>query len=70
MRDPEAFEDARKQWAKDEAGPLSDFLLPQMIGYLRSRAIVKSAEFSKLDTEIQRSLLQPSSPQFELFSVR
>ena len=69
MSSPEALEEARQQWVKDETGPLSDFFLPQMIGYLKSHALVESKEFEMLDPELKQAIRSDTSPDVELVSV-
>ena len=55
MSSPEAVNEARKQWMDYETGPFSNFLLPQMIGYLKSTAVVESKEFELLGPETKRA---------------
>ncbi|KAI4089480.1 MAG: hypothetical protein L6R37_008034, partial [Teloschistes peruensis] len=62
------LDEARKQWAQDETGPFSEFFLPQMIGYLKSKALVESEEFKALTPEVQAALQAKTSPHFELIS--
>lgn len=66
---PEAFEEARKQWMKDQTGPLSDFYLPQMISYLKSDRVLRSKEFIDLDKAVQEALLADTVPNYEIYSV-
>lgn len=66
---PEAFEEARKQWMKDQTGPLSEFYLPQMISYLKSHAVLQSEEFQDLDKFVQEALLAETVPNYEIYSV-
>lgn len=66
---PEAFEEARKQWMKYQTGPLSDFYLPQMISYLKSHAVLQSKEFKDLDKVVQEALLAETVPNYEIYSV-
>ncbi len=66
---PKAFEEARKQWMKDQTGPLSDFYLPQMISYLKSDAVPQSKEFNDLNKTIRAALLADTVPNYEIYSV-
>ncbi|KAL8676377.1 MAG: hypothetical protein Q9186_007101, partial [Xanthomendoza sp. 1 TL-2023] len=65
---PENLDEARKQWAQDETGPFSEFFLPQMIGYIKSKSLVESQEFKSLDSEVQAALQAKTSPHLELIS--
>lgn len=66
---PEAFEEARKQWMRDQTGPLSDFYLPQMISYLKCDVVLQSKEFKELDEFVQEALLAETVPNYEIYSV-
>ncbi|KAL8720282.1 MAG: hypothetical protein Q9181_007933 [Wetmoreana brouardii] len=68
MSSPEAFEEARRQWMKDQTGPLSDFHLPQMIGYLKSKAVGESKELEMLEPEVREAIKSDTSPDLELIS--
>ena len=70
MSSPEAVNEARKQWMDYETRPFSDFLLRQMIGYLKSTAVVESKEFELLGPETKRAVQAETSPHLELFLVR
>ncbi|KAL9602213.1 MAG: hypothetical protein Q9179_002617 [Wetmoreana sp. 5 TL-2023] len=68
MSSPEAFEEARKQWMKDQTGPLSDSYLPQMVGYLKSKAVGESRELEMLEPEVKEAIKSDTSPDLELIS--
>lgn len=63
------LEVARKQWITEQTGPLSDYYLPQMIGYFKSNAIRNSKEFQGLDSTVQRTLKGDTKPNYEVISV-
>ncbi|KAL8801687.1 MAG: hypothetical protein Q9182_004281 [Xanthomendoza sp. 2 TL-2023] len=65
---PEHLDAARKQWAQDESGPFSQFFLPQMIGFIKSKSLVESQEFKLLDPEVQATLQAKTTPHLELVS--
>ena len=65
----DALEKARKQWSKDQSGPLADYFLPQMIAFLKSRRALASKEFNELDPDAQKAFLADRKPTFELISV-
>lgn len=69
MSSPEALQEARKQWMKDETGPFSDIFLPQMIGCLKSKALMESQEFQALAPEGKAAIQSDTSPDLELISV-
>lgn len=69
MDSPKAHDEARKQWAIDQSGPLSIYYLPQLIGYFKSDAILNSKEFGELDTNTQNALRAKTKPSYEIFSV-
>lgn len=66
---PEKFEEARKQWQTDKTGPLAEYLLPQMIAFVKSGRINKSKEFEDLDSETKKLLSLETKPAFEMISV-
>lgn len=66
---PSALEQARKEWVKNQSGPLSDYYLPQMIAYLKSNKIVSSKEFEDLDERTRDFLRASTKPIYEIVSV-
>ena len=66
---PGAFELARKEWSESRTGALSDFYLPQMIGYLKSDKIIASQELQNLDATTRDSLQMDTQPHYEIISV-
>ena len=66
---PAALDEARRQWTKDQSGPLADYYLPQMMAFLKSRKALASEEFKQLDWETQLALLEDTKPTFEILSV-
>ena len=69
LNTPEAIESAREKWMQDHSGPLSEFYLPQMIAYLKANNVYDSDEFHSLDEVTKQGLLDPTVPNYELFSV-
>ncbi len=67
---PDDLEEARKQWIKERAGPLTGYYLPQMIGFFKNDKIVRSEEFQGLDARLQKALTADTKPHFEIVSVR
>ncbi|KAL8720302.1 MAG: hypothetical protein Q9225_002814 [Loekoesia sp. 1 TL-2023] len=65
---PKDLEEARKQWAVDQTGPLSSYHLPQMIGFIRSDKILASEEFAMLSSESQELLRMKTKPTHEILS--
>ncbi|KAL9603440.1 MAG: hypothetical protein Q9219_001127 [cf. Caloplaca sp. 3 TL-2023] len=65
---PEKLEQARKQWAVDQTGPLTGYYMPHMIGFIRSEEALKSKEFGMLGEESQRFLSMGSKPTHEFIS--
>ncbi|KAL9027105.1 MAG: hypothetical protein Q9196_004327 [Gyalolechia fulgens] len=65
---PSALEQARKEWAKTQSGPLSDYYLPQMIAYLRSDQIISSNEFQDLDKPSRELYCADTKPMYEIVS--
>ncbi len=66
---PTVQEEARKQWAIDQNGPLSIYNLPQLISYFKSDNVLGSSEFEELDTQHQKALKAKAKPSYEIFSV-
>ena len=66
---PEKFEEARKQWQADKTGPLAEYLLPQIIAFVKSDRINKSKEFKDLDNATKKLLSMETEPAFEIISV-
>ena len=69
VNSPASLEEARKQWIKNQTGPLSDYYLPQMIAYLRSDRVLRSEEFQKLDDAVRNRYEAKTKPNYELLSV-
>lgn len=67
---PAALDEARKEWATHQSGPMSSYHLPQMIGYFKSEQIAHSEEFRDLDEPTRRVLDMEGTPHFEIISVR
>ncbi|KAL8827722.1 MAG: hypothetical protein Q9170_006899 [Blastenia crenularia] len=65
---PEKLQEARKQYAVDQTGPLSGYYLPHMIGFVRSDKILESEEFKTLSKESQDLLRKVSKPTHEILS--
>jgi len=65
----EKLEEARKQWTVDQTGPLSDYYMPQMIGYFQSDRVLASEEFQTLDLATQEALRARTKPSYEIISV-
>ena len=63
------FELAREEWNESRTGALSDFYLPQMIGYLKSDRILASQEFQDLDPTTRDFLQMDTEPHYEIISV-
>jgi len=66
---PTVQEEARKQWAIDQNGPLSIYNLPQLISYFKSDNVLGSSEFEELDTQHQKALKAKAKPSYKIFSV-
>lgn len=66
---PAKLDEARKQWANDQTGPLTTYYLPQMIGFIRSDEILASAEFQRLGSTTQQALRMETKPTYEIISV-
>lgn len=66
---PAKLDEARKQWANDQTGPLTAYYLPQMIGYIRSDEILASKEFQRLSSTTQQGLRMETKPTYEIMSV-
>ena len=69
LSSPDALQEARAQWVKDQRGPLSNCYLPQMIGYLKSERVKNSREFKQLDSAVQQHFQAETKPNYELISV-
>ncbi|KAI4179599.1 MAG: hypothetical protein LQ346_007161, partial [Caloplaca aetnensis] len=65
---PAKLDEARKQWANDQTGPLTTYYLPQMIGFIRSDEILASAEFQRLGSTTQQALRMETKPTYEIIS--
>lgn len=66
--DPDTLATARTQYQKDKTGDLAGYYLPQMIGYFKSPAILKTKEFGTLDPDIQTLLQHETKPHYEVIS--
>ena len=66
---PASFMKAREAWITSQSGPLSDFYLPQMIGYLKLDTIITSQEFHDLESKTKEFLKAETKPHYEIFSV-
>ena len=69
VSNPTFFEEARKQWMKDQTGPLSDYYLPQMMAYLKCDRVLRSKEFQDLEETIRKRYEADTNPNYELISV-
>lgn len=66
---PAVLDEARKEWAAHQSGSLSSYHLPQMIGYFKSRHVLRSKEFLSLGESTRKMLDMESTPHFEIISV-
>ena len=67
---PAALVEARKQWATRQSGSLSNYHLPQMIGYFKCEQLTQSREFRDLHESTRKMLEMEGTPHFEIISVR
>lgn len=64
-RSPEAIAAARKQWEKDQTGPLSQYETNFSIGFSKSNRIYQSAEFEALPDHVRKHLRAATVPLYE-----
>ncbi|KAG8527105.1 uncharacterized protein KY384_008534 [Bacidia gigantensis] len=65
---PDELQEARRQWLKDKASPLSVNLQPQMIAYLKNNNILHSEEYEDLDKSVRESYENKTTPHYELIT--
>lgn len=56
---------AREQWMKDQTGPLAEISTTVAVSFLKNDAIVCSEEFEALPENVQKHLLQSTTPHLE-----
>jgi choline dehydrogenase-like flavoprotein len=64
-RSPEAIAAARKQWEKDQTGPLAEFNCSFVISFNKSEQILRSKEFDGLSDEMKQHLRAKTVPLYE-----
>ncbi|KAL4769150.1 hypothetical protein BDW60DRAFT_225293 [Aspergillus nidulans var. acristatus] len=62
----EAMDAAMKQWLVDGSGPWARHGAQLMMGWLKSDAVTKSAEFATLPKDVQNFLNRPTVPHYEI----
>lgn len=69
LSNPEAVEQARKQFAKDGTGPLAVTFNSIGLGYFKNDDLFETEEFKALPIELQDHIRKPTVPMWEICTL-